>query len=54
MERDSERFAVERSVYDRDWYYSDEGVAAARESLEARLDGGETSPTSMSTTSGCA
>ncbi len=41
MERDSERFAVKRSVYDRDWYYSDEGVAAARESLEARLDGGE-------------
>lgn len=41
MERDTERFAVERSVYDRDWCYSDEGVAAARESLETRLDGGE-------------
>lgn len=36
MERDSERFAVERSVYDRDWYYSDECADKARESLEAR------------------
>lgn len=36
MERDSERFAVERSVYDRDWYYSDACADAARESLEAR------------------
>ena len=36
MERDTERFAVERSVYDRDWYYSDACADAARESLEAR------------------
>lgn len=39
MERDSKRFAVKRSVYDRDWYYSDECADEAEESLRNRLDG---------------
>lgn len=39
MGRETERFAVERTVYDRDQYYSDECKAEAKENLSDLLDG---------------
>lgn len=38
MGRETERFAVERTVYDRDQYYSDECKAEAKENLSDLLD----------------